>query len=208
MCGLLLIEIKVSKLFTVNTMVICLITGCSKYSGHDKDVSFYPVPKIFWRTTGLKALADDAGTGLLLWSGIQTSQTILENDRMCSRHFITGKPTESEDQLHSDWPPTLNLGHGHPKIDEVHAKETLERYQRAVSRAARSEQMETTETWLSFSTQCYHEQKETLQGEDTTDAVSVGVQTDLTTLDNLLFSNELHKSKQKITELEDQLNTY
>lgn len=46
--------------------------------------------------------------------------------------FIAGKPDEFEDQLHQNWLPTLNLGHG-PEINAVHAKETLERYQRAVS---------------------------------------------------------------------------
>ena len=40
---------------------------------------------------------------------------------------LTGKPTELEDQVHPDWLPTLNLGHG-PRIDAVHAKEALERY--------------------------------------------------------------------------------
>ena len=71
--------------------------------------------------------------------------------------------------------------------------------------------MEAAETLLSSATQCcFDEQNEMPQdgpAEDPMDTVSVRVQTDLTRLDNLLFSNELHESKQKILALEDSLHT-
>ena len=39
------------------------------------------------------------------------SEKILANDRICSRHFINGKPASLEDETNPDWLPTLNLGH-------------------------------------------------------------------------------------------------
>ena len=35
----------------------------------------------------------------------------LQNERVCSRHFISGKPAQSWDKFNIDWMPTLNLGH-------------------------------------------------------------------------------------------------
>ncbi len=37
------------------------------------------------------------------------TEKILANDRICSRHFITGKPAAPEDETNSDWLTTLNL---------------------------------------------------------------------------------------------------
>ena len=39
------------------------------------------------------------------------SEKILANDRICSSHFINGKPASLEDETNPDWWPTLNLGH-------------------------------------------------------------------------------------------------
>ena len=46
-----------------------------------------------------------------------------------------------------------------------------------------------------------------MQGDDSAeDTMSVGVQTDLTRVDNLIFHNELLQSKKKIIDLEDRLS--
>ena len=34
---------------------------------------------------------------------------IISNDRVCSRHFVTGKPASLEDDMHPDWLPTQHL---------------------------------------------------------------------------------------------------
>ena len=72
-CGLAnlkLVEIS-ATLFTVKTMVICLVAGCSKRSGRDKDVSFYRIPKIMKNNHRLEGLSRRRRDG-----------------------FITGKPAE------------------------------------------------------------------------------------------------------------------
>ena len=35
----------------------------------------------------------------------------MANDRICSRHFINGKPAPLQDESNLDWLPTQNLGH-------------------------------------------------------------------------------------------------
>ena len=44
------------------------------------------------------------------------TEKILANDRICSRHFLSGKPAALEDDTNPDWLPSLNLGHS--KISE------------------------------------------------------------------------------------------
>ena len=39
----------------------------------------------------------------------------LENDRVCSQHFVSGEPAKELDRHNVDWVPTLNLGHDKPK---------------------------------------------------------------------------------------------
>ena len=104
-------------LFAVKTMVICLVAGCSKRSGRDKDVSFYRIPKIMKNNHRLEGLCRRrTPDGFIAAIGrSDLTETILDNDRICSRHFITGKPAELEDQFHPDRLPTLNLRHG-PKL--------------------------------------------------------------------------------------------
>ena len=39
------------------------------------------------------------------------TEKILQNDRICAKHFISGKPAYLYDTTNTDWLPTLNLGH-------------------------------------------------------------------------------------------------
>ncbi len=38
------------------------------------------------------------------------TEKIIANDRICSRHFVDGKPAPLEDETNPDWLPTQNLG--------------------------------------------------------------------------------------------------
>ena len=39
------------------------------------------------------------------------TNSILENDRACSKHFVSGEPAKDWDRFNVDWFPTLCLGH-------------------------------------------------------------------------------------------------
>ena len=46
------------------------------------------------------------------WSGRYTHQGRVRKrpERVCGRHFVSGKPAQSWDKHNVDWIPTLNLG--------------------------------------------------------------------------------------------------
>ena len=82
-------------------MVMCVVIGCSKRSGRDKDASFYRIPKVM-SEKGLQNLLElskrrRAGY-LAAISRVGVAEKILCNDRICSRHFISGMPA-LEDEI-------------------------------------------------------------------------------------------------------------
>ena len=63
------------------------------------------------------------------------TEKILCNDRICSRHFISGKPADLEDETNPDWLPSLNLGY--TKFSDSHSQ--TERYGRRKARETAKE---------------------------------------------------------------------
>ena len=189
-------------------MVLCLIVGCSKRSGRDKDVSFYRVPKVITsKGRGIEELSRRRREGYIAAiSRSDLSDSILENDRICSRHFISGKPAQLEDELNPDWLPTQHLGHSH-LVSSRARPDGDNRYQRTVARRIRSETMEAAQTLLDLTTSTYHPTTEVNDMEEAMETTSTGVQTDLTRADNLLFHSELHQAQEKIKQLEEQLKS-
>ena len=59
--------------------------------------------------------------------GLKDSR-VLENDRICSRHFISGKPAYLYDEANPDWLPTLHLGYAKKKANL--SKKSAERLER------------------------------------------------------------------------------
>lgn len=77
---------------------------CHARSGRDKDVSFFRVPSIDTnhgeeteersierRTQWITAISRD-----------DLTEQILKNDRVCSRHFVSGKPAKDFDSFNVD----------------------------------------------------------------------------------------------------------
>ena len=106
------------------------MVGCSKRSGRDKDVSFYRVLVII-RNEG--ELTEELTTErrrkwISAISRDDITEKKMENDRVCSSHFVSGKPTSNWDKFNVDWVPTLNLGHNKNDIkpkDHIAAGEEL-----------------------------------------------------------------------------------
>ena len=89
------------------------IFGCSKRSGRDKDVSFYRIPKVVSRKgPEILSLSKKRREGYLkAISRVGLTEKILNNDRICSRHFHSGRPADLKDDMNPDWLPSLYLGH-------------------------------------------------------------------------------------------------
>ena len=92
-------------------MVLCVVVGCSKCTGRDKDLSFYRLPRVI-TSTGKQEyeLSKKRRAGFLAAiSRDDLTETKLENDRICSRHFVSGKPAYLCDVTNPDWLPNGNV---------------------------------------------------------------------------------------------------
>ena len=102
-------------------MVICIVFGCSKRSGRDKDVHFYRIPKVVKnRGESTEKLSEKRRAGFLsAIKRVDITDKILANDRICSRHFISGQPASLLDENNPDWLllPTLNFGHSKEALE-------------------------------------------------------------------------------------------
>lgn len=128
-------------------MVLCVVFGCSKRSGRDKDVRFFRIPKVI-RNRGPTRLqlSQRRRTGFLTTiSRSGMTEKILSNDRICSKHFISGQPAALEDETNPDWLPSLNLGHS--KVSEKHSRIAEARWAR---KKARDEARVSNATQLDF----------------------------------------------------------
>ena len=78
--------------------------------------------------------------------GDTEAKNILESERVCGRHFVSGKPAATWDKHNIDWVPTLNLGKKEYKDNERkehQQKAAKERAERAKERRKRvTEQQE------------------------------------------------------------------
>ena len=93
-------------------MVLCIVIGCYKRSGRDKDVSFYRIPKVI-NTRGKQEyeLSKKRRAGYLsAISRDDLTEITLVNERICSRHFVSGKPAYLYDETNPDWLPSLHPG--------------------------------------------------------------------------------------------------
>ena len=116
-------------------MVMCVIIGCSKRTGRDKDVKFYRIPTV--RTSRPDPREVELSTKrrqgyLAAISRPELTTTELEESRICSRHFVFGKPASLFDECHPDWLPTLNLGHS--TLDASTVLSITARYERRKAR--------------------------------------------------------------------------
>ncbi|CAH3106647.1 unnamed protein product [Porites lobata] len=122
------------------------MVNCHSRTVRDKEISFFRVPVIVKnqgeaceelsierRRRWLSAISRDGLTENLIQSG-----------RVCSRHFVQGKPAASWDKWNVDWVPTLNLGHSKKAAcsnDELQ----MARGERAKERRKRQQERESME---------------------------------------------------------------
>ncbi len=69
---------------------------------------------------------------------LDLTQKIICNDRICSRHFISGKPAALEEENNPDWLPTLHLGHS-KAMTAKKAETAKSRYKRVKLREAKKD---------------------------------------------------------------------
>lgn len=62
------------------------------------------------------------------------TEEILENDRVCEKHFVSGRAAKSWDKFNIDWVPTLLLGHKKATDRADHKEAAAKRSERARER--------------------------------------------------------------------------
>ena len=94
-------------------MVLCIIPGCRVKSGNKEGISLFRIPIVVDKNgESYKQLTEDRRNAWI--SQISRDDTkwkdILKSERVCGRHFVSGKPALLWDRYNVDWKPTLNLG--------------------------------------------------------------------------------------------------
>ena len=165
-----------------------------------------PIPSIIThRKAKDKELSTERRAGFLAAiSRADVTYKILQNDRICSRHFISGKPASVYDRTNPDWLPTLFLGHSKVKARNVNA--VVERHARvrmreihiraAMSESERSSPQPESQVLLD-ETSVSAENVE----EEQLDTLSVEVQTDVTGTDVQTLQDELSRKLQASRQL-------
>ena len=140
----------------------CLMIGCSNDKKSCPNLSFCRVPAII-KNEGEAAEILSAERRRLWLAAISRddlTEKILKNDRVCGRHFVSGKSAKPWDRFNEDWVPSLHLGHDKSKKSEKNQKEATKRAQRVVDWRKREKQEleeysvnEKLEGWLMMESQ-------------------------------------------------------
>ena len=117
--------------FTVK-MVFCMIVGCASQSARDKHLHFARVPSVVTNQgeEAEKLSFERRSRWISAISRVDLTENILANDRVCGRHFVSGRAAKSWDKYNVDWLPTLNLGHK-KNVEKRNMEQVSRRGQRA-----------------------------------------------------------------------------
>ncbi|KAI8519773.1 hypothetical protein Bbelb_030300 [Branchiostoma belcheri] len=104
---------KPSSSLRDSAMVVCIIVGCGSRTEKKEGIHFACVPKVV--TNQGEEHEKLTQERRRLWiSAISrddtTTKKILQTERVCGRHFVSGKAAAVWDRHNVDWVPTLNLG--------------------------------------------------------------------------------------------------
>ena len=87
---------KPSRVFTVK-MVFCMVVGCGRQSAPGKDLHFARVPSVVINQgdEAEKLSFERRSRWISAISRSDLTEKILANDRVCSRHFVSGRAAKS-----------------------------------------------------------------------------------------------------------------
>ena len=102
-------------------MVLCLMIDCGKNTQRDHEVKFFRVPVVV-KHQG-EEVEELSSERRRKWIAAINRQDLtekkLENDRVCSLHFINGEAAASWDRFNVDWVPTRQLGYSKSGPEEA-----------------------------------------------------------------------------------------
>ncbi|XP_014898178.1 uncharacterized protein LOC106953726 [Poecilia latipinna] len=119
-------------------VVYCWVKGCKNRGDKKVKRSFHYIPKV--RTTeGEQTLRLSIERRRVWLTNIRRKDQPSSTSRICSDHFISGKPADLYDRSNPDWAPTLKLTK-EATLEEIEfrrrlSEANLKRYQRAKYRS-------------------------------------------------------------------------
>ena len=125
----------------------CLVVGCSNDKKKNPELCFCRVPKIITNQgEETEILSTKRRTRwLAAISRADLTEKILENDRVCSIHFKSGKAAYLWDRYNQDWVPSLNMGHDKRQESDETKEQQQQRAQRIIERRKREREQEEQE---------------------------------------------------------------
>ncbi|XP_022807222.1 uncharacterized protein LOC111344272 [Stylophora pistillata] len=99
---------------------LCAVVGCGHNNVRDKGkYSFFRIPKIISHngeeTERLSTERRKRWFKNIHRSDKDLTEKKAETTRVCSAHFVSGKPSDLYDKNNVDWAPTVNMGHSNIK---------------------------------------------------------------------------------------------
>ena len=94
-------------------MVLCVVFGCGSKSDREKGIGFYRIPSVI---NNKSAFEEELTTERrekwiqAISRGDTKAKDVLKSERVCGKHFVSGKPSPYWDKHNEDWVPTLELG--------------------------------------------------------------------------------------------------
>ncbi|XP_074624500.1 uncharacterized protein LOC141882444 isoform X2 [Acropora palmata] len=118
----------------------CAVYGCSNRSNRGKDRSYFRLPAIITRPNDEKQALSKArrATWLARIRRADLSSNPSNFVRVCSDHFISGKPSSIYGKDNPDWAPSQKLGYDCNKVKES-SQDRYNRAQERVEKRRRSE---------------------------------------------------------------------
>lgn len=120
-------------------MVHCIVVGCTSESGKFV-VAVIQYPRLYWikeKSTKSSREREEGARFKRSVEAITETKRILDSERVCGLHFVTGRAAASWDRYHIDWVPDLNLGKEQAKQPTVKEEVSL-RAERAKERRKRN----------------------------------------------------------------------
>ncbi|XP_060561604.1 uncharacterized protein LOC132721334 [Ruditapes philippinarum] len=117
----------------------CAIIGCSNRKDREKDLQYYRLPAVI-KNQGIECekLSDDRRREWLANINQNFKDKNIDNIRICSAHFISGKRAELYDRSNPDWCPTQRLRmEGNVQENSLGTTPSVSRYNRVQDRKRR-----------------------------------------------------------------------
>ena len=98
---------------TRKSKMVCVVVGCGSKSDTAKGIGMFRISSII-KNQG-EEMEELTTLRREKWiSAISRDDTmhknVLQSERVCGRHFVSGRPSQHWDKHNVDWIPTLNLG--------------------------------------------------------------------------------------------------